>query len=161
MGPLRLLAWGPVKHKVQMHFGLRGAFHLPELTGQALPVVMRISLLIKTTQPDQILKSMKEGDGFSSKTLGKTYFIFKMTGQATVRPVSSDFRKGLVPRYNSRVRCSLGPNVNAPFLQEPTLAGARETMYTVTQRVPKVWTHHHFMTVAALVPGHQAEWTAP
>ena len=77
MGPLRLLAWGPVKHNVQMHFRLRGAFHLPELTGQALPVVMTISLLIKTIQPDQILKSMNEGDGFLLKTLGKSLFHFQ------------------------------------------------------------------------------------
>ena len=31
----------------------KGAFHLSELTGQTLPVVTRISLLIKTIQPDQ------------------------------------------------------------------------------------------------------------
>ena len=31
----------------------KGAFHLPELTGQTIPIVMRISLLIKTIQPDQ------------------------------------------------------------------------------------------------------------
>ena len=30
----------------------KGAFHLPELTGQTIPVVMRILLLIKTIQPD-------------------------------------------------------------------------------------------------------------
>ena len=77
MGPLRLLAWGPVKHNVQMHFRLRGALHLPELTGQNLPVVMRISLLIKTIQSDQILKSMNEGDGFLPKTLGKSLFHFQ------------------------------------------------------------------------------------
>ena len=29
-----------------------GAFHLSELTGQTIPVVMRISLLIKSIQPD-------------------------------------------------------------------------------------------------------------
>ena len=29
----------------------KGAFHLSELTGQTIPVVMRISLLIKTIQP--------------------------------------------------------------------------------------------------------------
>jgi len=91
MGPLRLLAWEPVKDNVQTHFRLRGAFHLPELTGQTLPVVMRISLLIKTIRPDQILK----GDGFHQKLLGKTYFIFKMTGLATVRLVTSDFWKAL------------------------------------------------------------------
>ena len=31
----------------------KGAFHLPELTGQTIPVVMGNSLLIKTIQPDQ------------------------------------------------------------------------------------------------------------
>ena len=31
----------------------KGAFHLSELTGQTIPVVMRISLLIKTIHPDQ------------------------------------------------------------------------------------------------------------
>ena len=30
----------------------KGAFHLSELTGQTIPVVMRILLLIKTIQPD-------------------------------------------------------------------------------------------------------------
>ena len=30
----------------------KGAFHLSELTGQTIPVVMRILLLIKTFQPD-------------------------------------------------------------------------------------------------------------
>ena len=62
---------------------------------------------------------------FYQKLLGKAYYIFKMTGPATVRPVSSDFRKA----YGLQV---LGSNVNAPFLQEPTLAGSPETMYTVT-----------------------------
>ena len=31
----------------------KGAFHLSELTGQTNPVVMKISLLIKTILPDQ------------------------------------------------------------------------------------------------------------
>ena len=31
----------------------KGAFHLSELAGQTIPVVIRISLLIKTIQPDQ------------------------------------------------------------------------------------------------------------
>ena len=30
-----------------------GAFHLSELTGQPIPIVIRISLLIKTNYPDQ------------------------------------------------------------------------------------------------------------
>ena len=52
-----------------------GAFHLSEMTGQTVPVVMGISLLIKTNQPDeisQILNSMHGGDGVSAKTLGKS-----------------------------------------------------------------------------------------
>ena len=32
---------------------------------------------------------------FYQKLLGKAYFIFKMTGPATIRPVSSDFWKAL------------------------------------------------------------------
>ena len=32
---------------------LRGAFHLSELIGQTIPILMRISLSIKTIQPDQ------------------------------------------------------------------------------------------------------------
>ena len=31
----------------------KGAFQLSELTGQTIPVLMRISLLIKTIRPDQ------------------------------------------------------------------------------------------------------------
>ena len=31
----------------------QGAFHLSELTGQTIPVIIRISLLIKTIQPDR------------------------------------------------------------------------------------------------------------
>ena len=104
MGPLRLLAWGPVKHNVQMHF--------------------RLSVLT--------------------------------------------FGKRLVPRYNSRVRYSLGTNVNAPFLQEPTLAGApRDYVHSYLAGTPGVNTTSFCdgssigSRVAALVPGHQAVWTAP
>ena len=43
--------------------------------GQTLPDVMRISLVIKTIQPDyQILNSVQGGDSFSAKTLGKSRF---------------------------------------------------------------------------------------
>ena len=106
MGPLRLPAWGPVKHNVQMHFRLRGAFHFPEQTGQTLPVVMRISILIKTIQPDQILKSMNEGDGFSSKTLGKSLFHFQNErsghGQAgQFRLLESAWCPGTIPAYGT------------------------------------------------------------
>ena len=35
------------------HFREKGAFHLSKLTGQPIPIEMRISLLIKTNHPDQ------------------------------------------------------------------------------------------------------------
>ena len=35
------------------------AFHLPQLTGQTIPVIMRISLLIKAIQPDQSKPKLK------------------------------------------------------------------------------------------------------
>ena len=35
----------------------KSAFYLSEPTGQTLPIIMRISLLIKTIQPDQSVKS--------------------------------------------------------------------------------------------------------
>ena len=47
-------------------YGNKGAFHLSELTGQTIPVVMRISLLIKSNQP--------EGDGVSTKLSEKSIF---------------------------------------------------------------------------------------
>ena len=56
-------------------YGTKGAFHLSELTGQTIQVIMRISLLIKSIQPDlSILKSIHEGDSVSTKTLGKKHF---------------------------------------------------------------------------------------
>ena len=49
--------------------------HLNELTCQAIPVVMRISLLIKAIQPDQSNpNSMHEWKRFSLRTLGKSLF---------------------------------------------------------------------------------------
>ena len=56
---------------------------------------MTISVLIKndSNQISQILNNnMHKGDGFSAKTLGKAYFIYKLTGQAMVWPASSDKR---------------------------------------------------------------------
>ena len=54
-----------------------GAFHLSELTGQTIPVPIRISLLIKTFNysVSHFLNSMHEGACFSAKTLGKTLFL--------------------------------------------------------------------------------------
>ena len=49
----------------------KGAFHLSDLTCQSITITMRISLLIKIIQPDQsILKTMHQGDAFSTKTNG-------------------------------------------------------------------------------------------
>ena len=47
--PLKTPAWEAVTARAEA----KGAFHLPELTGRTIPVVMRITLLIKTIQPDQ------------------------------------------------------------------------------------------------------------
>ena len=45
----------------------KDAFHLSELTGQPIPIIMRISLLIKLTiQISQILNIMHKEAGFSS-----------------------------------------------------------------------------------------------
>ena len=41
------------EHRIRWPLETQGAFHLSELTGQTIPVVMRISLLIKTIYPDQ------------------------------------------------------------------------------------------------------------
>ena len=49
------------------------------LTGQTIPIVMRISLSIKkiSCKISQILKHMHEADGFSAKTLGESLFQFQ------------------------------------------------------------------------------------
>ena len=57
-----------------LQFFTKGNFHLLELTSQSLPIVMRISLLIKTSS--QILNIMHEGDGFSTKALWKKLISF-------------------------------------------------------------------------------------
>ena len=56
--------------------GYLGRFHFSELTCQTLAVLMRIWFWIKTIQPDQANPkySVREGDGFSAKTLGKSRF---------------------------------------------------------------------------------------
>ena len=53
-----------------------GAFYLSELTSETIRVVVRISLLSKTIQPDQSSPCMQEGDGFSAKTLWKKPISF-------------------------------------------------------------------------------------
>ena len=51
---------------------IRGAFHLSQLTGQPIPILMRISLLIKTNHP-KILYT--EEIVFQLNLLEKAYFI--------------------------------------------------------------------------------------
>ena len=78
---------------VKLGYVPEGAFHLSQLTGQTIQVIIRISLLIITTssQISQVLNSMQEENGVSTKTLGKkAFFIVKMTGWANmVWPASS------------------------------------------------------------------------
>ena len=50
---------------------IRGAFHLSQLTGQPIPILMRISLLIKTNHP-KILYT--EEIVFQLNLLEKAYF---------------------------------------------------------------------------------------
>ena len=60
--------------------------HLSELTGQHIPIVMRISLLIKTNHLDQSnpkYYAQKEMV-FQQNLLEKAYFIVKMSGPAMV-----------------------------------------------------------------------------
>ena len=73
----------------------KDGFHLSELTGQSIPVVMRILLLIKTIQLDQsnlkLIICTKEMV-FHQKLLKKPIQC-KMTGPAIVLPASPDFWK--------------------------------------------------------------------
>ena len=66
------------------------------VTRSAIPVVTRISLLIKTIQPDPAIKSWiacTKEIVFQQKLLEKADFIVKMTGPVIVRPANSDFWK--------------------------------------------------------------------
>ena len=66
----------------------KGAFYLSELTGQPIPIVMRIQI-------SQILNIMQKGDGFSAKPVGKKPISLPkcLVGVAMARPASSDFWK--------------------------------------------------------------------
>ena len=69
-----------------------GAFHLSELTGQLIPIVMGISLLINN-KPSRSVKSYtlcSKEMVFQQILLEKACFISKMPGLAMVRPGSSD-----------------------------------------------------------------------
>ena len=60
-----------------------------------------------------MLNSMHEGDGASTKTLGKkVFFIVKMTGPAIVRPVSSDFWKAPCQRLSRKSRLRSGSRLS-------------------------------------------------
>ena len=71
---------------------IRGAFHLSQLTGQPIPILMRISLLIKTNHP-KILYT--EEIVFQLNLLEKAYFIARKSGPDMVWPASSEFWKAL------------------------------------------------------------------
>ena len=68
---------------------------LSELTGQAIPVVRRISLLIKTIQPDRWNPEWhtRRKSFFSKNSRKKPISFIKLTGLSMVRPASSDFWK--------------------------------------------------------------------
>ena len=68
-----------------------GAFHLSELTSQTIPIAMRISFLINSpTRSVKFQNVCTKEMVFQQKLLEKAYFIFKLTGRAMVRAVSSD-----------------------------------------------------------------------
>ena len=73
----------------------KGAFHLSELTGQHIPIVMRISLLIKINHPNQSNPNYyaQQEMVFQQNLLEKAYFIAKMSGPVMVCLASSDFWK--------------------------------------------------------------------
>ena len=91
-----------------------GAFHLSELTGQPIPIVIRISLLIKTNHPDQSNpKYYTQRRWFFAKPLEKILFRCHNVwsgrpvltfGKRPLFPISLDFK--LVP-----VRCQYKRNM--------------------------------------------------
>ena len=84
-------------YKWRMHnnnLEIRGAFHLSQLTGQPIPILMRISLLIKTNHP-KILYTEEIVFQLNLFLLEKAYFIARKSGPAMVRPASSEFLKAL------------------------------------------------------------------
>ena len=67
-----------------------GAFRLSELTGQPIPIVMRISLLIKTNHPDQSIPKYytpEKRDGFqkTSWKKSKATFVWPSNEKARTR----------------------------------------------------------------------------
>ena len=92
-----------VLHKLQsaLRWKLLGlaqnvSINLSELTGQPIPIVMRISFLIKTNHPDLSNPKYYAQRGwmvFQQNLLEKAYFIAKMSGLTIVQPASPDFWK--------------------------------------------------------------------
>ena len=71
------------------------AFHVSELAGQTIPVVMRISLLTKaSSQISQVLNSMHRGDGFLANFLGKSrlHLLTDWSGQ----PVLTNWKRSKI-----------------------------------------------------------------
>ena len=68
----------------------KAAFHLSELTDQPIPIVMRISLLIKTNDPHQSNPTVlcTTEMVFQQNFLEKAHFSAKMSGPAIVRPAT-------------------------------------------------------------------------
>ena len=82
-------------------------------------MVMKISLLIKTVQPDQSNPKMHEGDGFSAKTLWKKTisFLNELTGTAMVQLASSH-------KWKAHLNSFMDFSVHAYFLNKECLAEA-------------------------------------
>ena len=91
----------------------KAAFHLSELTDQPIPIVMRISLLIKTNHPHQSNpKYYAQQRWFFSKTSWKkAYFTAKMSGPAIVRPASSDRENYICPKV-SKMGSKIGHRID-------------------------------------------------
>ena len=95
------MAKEPPRGSCAIKYVTKGAFHLSELTGQPIPIVMRIPLLIKTNHPDQSNpKYYAQRRWFSAKPLGKSLFHCQNVwfGHRSDRPV---LRFGKRPKYVS------------------------------------------------------------
>ena len=68
-----------MKNKDYSPLKTKGAFHLSDLTGQTIPVALRILLLIKTVQTDQSNFKRYEQRRWVSikKTFGKILFHYQ------------------------------------------------------------------------------------
>ena len=71
----------------------KGAFHFSELTSQPIPIIMRISLLIKTNHSDQSNSKYTKEMVFQQNLLEEAYFNAEVSCLVMVQPASSDFWK--------------------------------------------------------------------